>query len=474
MHYSPKFSDKARAVIEAELIRAGRRHDDRKQQWKSDWPFDDGQSLKTCILETFAAYAREAIALGRHGVWTVDEVRTQALEGLRLITIEVVAQTDYTHFVGWRGYLDSKLQREYEASAEWKEFQDALLALAESKLTQPAEKPNGWDSPNKQGITPGAMEELSELSESTQRKLQIQWDTLLDHYRLTAQDIDRYASANQRIRRIAVSKPPDIPANRWSDSWLIGHKGARQDTGISPTVAMAEVRFTALASEYWLIWESSGTGYETHVTQLAVLRRRVLAEVASIWKGRSGEAFRWYETACAPAVEGALSVLEREQISQARGANLLHLVGTPTDTRPVGLGHATQKQPANVTNDADQGSVAWQSIEISFLSDERVQIRIGTDSETRNYGELGFADRRAKRGKPKLAWVILRAMAEQNGIIRDGANMSCAWPKVEKQMQEIRKALRKQFSIAADPIPFVKGTGYKACFKIGCSPSFHT
>jgi hypothetical protein len=135
-----------------------------------------------------------------------------------------------------------------------------------------------------------------------------------------------------------------------------------------------------------------------------------------------------------------------------------------------------QRHPAKVATGADGSGANWQAIEISFLSDHRVQIRNGTNTETRNYGELGFADRRAKQGKPKpnQAWVTLRAMAEQNGIIRDGATTGATWPKVEKRIQEIRKVLRKQFSITADPIPFVEGTGYQARFKIGCSPSFHT
>jgi hypothetical protein len=118
----------------------------------------------------------------------------------------------------------------------------------------------------------------------------------------------------------------------------------------------------------------------------------------------------------------------------------------------------------------------WQAIEVSFLSDERVQIRNGTSIESRNYGELGFADRRAKHGNPKpnQAWVTLRVMAEQKGVIRDAAKTGQDWPKVEKRVQEIRKVFRKHFGITADPIPFVAGTGYQALFKIGCGPSYQT
>jgi hypothetical protein len=119
---------------------------------------------------------------------------------------------------------------------------------------------------------------------------------------------------------------------------------------------------------------------------------------------------------------------------------------------------------------------SWDSIEISFLSDHRVQIRNGTSTETLNYGEFGFADSRAKQGapKPNRAWEMLRTMAEHKGIILNATQAGAPWEKVEKRMQDIRKALRHHFRISADPIPFVKGTGYQACFKIGCSPSYNT
>jgi hypothetical protein len=61
-NYPAKFSPEARAAVEAELIRAGRLHDKRKREWKSDWSFPEGQSLQTCILSVFLVYAREAKA----------------------------------------------------------------------------------------------------------------------------------------------------------------------------------------------------------------------------------------------------------------------------------------------------------------------------------------------------------------------------------------------------------------------------
>jgi hypothetical protein len=113
----------------------------------------------------------------------------------------------------------------------------------------------------------------------------------------------------------------------------------------------------------------------------------------------------------------------------------------------------------------------WDTIEISFLSEERVQIRNAATTETRNYAEFGFQD--ARNGKPTRAWEAFRVLAAERGIIRDAAKAGRKWPDVEKRIQEIRKVLRKHFQISADPIPFVEGTGYQARFKISCSPSFH-
>src|SRR5258706_9333010 len=125
---------------------------------------------------------------------------------------------------------------------------------------------------------------LPELSASTKRKLALQWDGLLDQHRLSAQHLDRYASANDRIRRIALER---VPGNsRWSDSWLRQHERARQECGISPSVAVAKERFVIVASEYWRLWESSGAGYEAYCGQLELLIGQRLAEVEPLLEHR--------------------------------------------------------------------------------------------------------------------------------------------------------------------------------------------
>jgi hypothetical protein len=114
----------------------------------------------------------------------------------------------------------------------------------------------------------------------------------------------------------------------------------------------------------------------------------------------------------------------------------------------------------------------WQEIEICFISDHRVQIRSGEQTETCNYAELGFEDGRNR--KPTRAWMLLCDVSENNGTISDAGKTKGDWSKMEKRVQEIRKVLRQYFGIAEDPIPYVDGSGYYPRFRLLRAPSFDT
>jgi hypothetical protein len=140
MEYPPEFSNEATAAVEAELISAVRLHDARKRRSNPGWSFPERQSLTACILSVFLVYAREAIKLGQSGVWGVDRVRQRALEGLRLITIELGYRRDYDHFIERGGCnLSVETQREFETTTRWYQFEDALLALALQRTTTGAD-----------------------------------------------------------------------------------------------------------------------------------------------------------------------------------------------------------------------------------------------------------------------------------------------------------------------------------------------
>jgi len=162
-------------------------------------------------------------------------------------------------------------------------------------------------------------------------------------------------------------------------------------------------------------------------------------------------------------------VITKQQSESATDDSKSLAPTVPESTIKPGSGDLQEPAATPSSQGVERG---WEHIEIMFLSDERVQIRIGKSIETRNYAEFGFQDGRNQN--PNRAWETLRRLAELRGVIRDGTEGRLPWPKVEKRVQEIRKVFREHFGISSDPVPFVEGTGYQARFKIGCGISYRT
>lgn len=192
-------------------------------------------------------------------------------------------------------------------------------------------------------------------------------------------------------------------------------------------------------------------------------------------RGPSGERNRWDEIVKAflEAFRGA-----RQVRGCVVGASLSPLAARLGKHAEPSEGGPFADEASKLTNTGDGTSrkeankpLSWQEIEIAFLSEERVEIRSGSNCRTTyNYGELGFEDRR--NGKPGLAWVTLRELA------RRGGDMPRPLPgkgraTLQKRIEEIREKLRSHFNIEGDPIPF-NGSTYKASFKVGCRQSFDT
>ena len=112
----------------------------------------------------------------------------------------------------------------------------------------------------------------------------------------------------------------------------------------------------------------------------------------------------------------------------------------------------------------------WEDITISFVSEERVQVEVGKQVETRNYAEMGFEDKRS--GKPNQAWGVLRALARAGGAIPDLARNSEEFIAMGKRIERLRATLSRQFGILSDPIPRDSNRGYRCRFHVGCSSSF--
>jgi hypothetical protein len=152
------------------------------------------------------------------------------------------------------------------------------------------------------------------------------------------------------------------------------------------------------------------------------------------------------------------------------------------------------------TRRSEEVSAEWSDIIIEFISESRVQISVKHLSYPVNYAEMGFEDRRTE--KPTLAWETLSELAAAEGTlapISRGGRRSPERPaggqrqvqerqseplsrlqdlgkplaKRSKRIEEVRRGLRAYFEGqnitldgAPDPLPYVRGVGYRACFKI--------
>jgi len=109
----------------------------------------------------------------------------------------------------------------------------------------------------------------------------------------------------------------------------------------------------------------------------------------------------------------------------------------------------------------------WDDVTIRLTSDFQVQISIRGRSEVRNYIEMGFEDRRAKRNpKPDQKWEFLRRFAEGTGAIQS-TKEAAEWPKLEKAVQSISARLKKLFDISDPPIEYDRRSkSYMTKFKL--------
>lgn len=143
MQYPREFPPQARARVEAERLKAGMQLEQRMNQvpWSKHGPGTAHEEiLRKYILRVFLVFAEEACKLGSQGLWTVDRIRSQADEFLRRFTIEAYYDKGHdkdgsklremtSHL---SGSILSEVEREFRKSAEWHQFEEELLAVAEA------------------------------------------------------------------------------------------------------------------------------------------------------------------------------------------------------------------------------------------------------------------------------------------------------------------------------------------------------
>jgi hypothetical protein len=142
MWYPDDFPPQSRTAVAAEKFRAATEFEEiRDGPRRLEPSFDLGVELRRYILRQFGVFVREACKLGKKGIWTVDDVEDAALEFLRAATSEARSSKGHDKYgrefgqswINNWGYISPEVQRQFERSDEWRQFQAALLEVAEEQ-----------------------------------------------------------------------------------------------------------------------------------------------------------------------------------------------------------------------------------------------------------------------------------------------------------------------------------------------------
>jgi hypothetical protein len=245
----------------------------------------------------------------------------------------------------------------------------------------------------------------------------------------------------------ASAPHPAVGGTTWSADLELGAKVHELLGAYLPRIAPS-----ASGERFHLLVELAGKLYDLHALKRIDLVRPGHVEDASDFDRE--HAIRAVLAVWQPMENIQLDDAERQAISRALAGSQSRWMGEAL--RKV---NSATSSPGDTNRDHRPAFLnpvqahAWSEITICFLSDERVQVTIGSQTETRNYGEMGFASK--KNGTPVMAWSALRALAKQDGRIRLAAD-SKQWAVFEKRIQEIRKKFKTYFGLTEDPIRFIQ------------------
>lgn len=151
-----------------------------------------------------------------------------------------------------------------------------------------------------------------------------------------------------------------------------------------------------------------------------------------------------------PAVQEALA---REYAAHASGPE-----PSPAEWRSRSNAAAQPAPVADGPAALTQGH-GWADVTLTLKSDDVLNVAVGAKSKDFHFATLGFQDGRNPERK-KSAWTLLVAFIENDGTIPYGKQEAC---NLTKAVSDLRRALRRTFSIEADPIPFDDGHYCMGC-----------
>ena len=156
--YPSGFPPESRARVEAEKIRAGRDFETAKQTAR--WTSNVEAHLRQYILRVFFVFANEACS---RQLWAVDKIDRTSREFLRRLTIEAYYEKGYDQqerrlsemISNAAGSILPKVQREFDKSPEWHQFQEDLLTVAEAAVLAKAPGASEATTPKRKRVPKG-------------------------------------------------------------------------------------------------------------------------------------------------------------------------------------------------------------------------------------------------------------------------------------------------------------------------------
>ena len=163
--YPAEFPQTSRARVHSEGIRAAIDFDEAKQSARNR--SDIESLLRNYILRVFMEFVREARHLGRQGLWMIDRLESESREFLRQQTIEAWHEKGYDRSGSqlrevvshWGGSILPEVQRVFERSSEWKEFQRVLLEVADAQASR-QENPSQREADASEPAAPPLKQEI--------------------------------------------------------------------------------------------------------------------------------------------------------------------------------------------------------------------------------------------------------------------------------------------------------------------------
>lgn len=139
--------------------------------------------------------------------------------------------------------------------------------------------------------------------------------------------------------------------------------------------------------------------------------------------------------------------------------------------RTLGIKTSRKAQPEVQSFPTPAGST-WRDVHITLGDDDRrdeVTVRIKGVTQTHNYCEAGFADGRSNDHHPNQSWTMLRAFAQEGGIIPLQSEALTSEQRTKQALHAFRKAIQRWIpGIAGRPVAHDNVQGAYVCaFHIG-------